>query len=136
MPTHYEEDFYGWAQEQVALLKNRDFAMIDFHHLIEEIESLGRSERRSLESHLENLLLHLLKIRYQPEKHTRSWDLSIKNSKYEIEKRLKANPSLRPALPDIFLEAFEYARKRAIDETGLPDEAFPFESPWPLEELV
>lgn len=95
MHASYEEDFYEWLQGQSSLLRKKDFAHIDLANLIEEIETLGR-ERAALVSHLENLLMHLLKINYQPAKHTRSWDLSVKNARKAVDKILKNNPSFQP----------------------------------------
>ena len=64
--TKYNTDFYGWTQEQAALLKSGRFSEIDVEHLIEEVETMGRSEKRALESRLTVLLVHLLKWQYQP----------------------------------------------------------------------
>ena len=62
----YEQDFYGWTQEQARLLREGRFAELDVANVIEEIETLGRSERRELVSRLRVLLLHLLKWQHQP----------------------------------------------------------------------
>lgn len=68
----YEADFYAWTKSQSRLLKKKDFSKIDLEHIIEEIDSLGRSERSALKNQMIWLLMHLLKILYQPEKHTKS----------------------------------------------------------------
>ncbi|NJM78185.1 MAG: DUF29 domain-containing protein [Acaryochloridaceae cyanobacterium RU_4_10] len=75
--TLYNTDFYTWTAQTVQLLKERRFSELDLENLIEEIEDLGRSEYRALESRLEVLLMHLLKVRYQPEMYTKSWDLNM-----------------------------------------------------------
>ena len=67
----YEQDFYAWTQAQAALLEARRFDALDVVHLVEEVESLGKSQQNVLESRLEKLVLHLLKWRYQPEKRVR-----------------------------------------------------------------
>ena len=59
--TRYDEDFYTWTQEQAALLREGAVHELDLTNLAEEIESLGKSDRRALGSHLRNLVLHLLK---------------------------------------------------------------------------
>lgn len=132
----YERDFFKWTKMQAKHLKNLDFSHLDISHLIEEIESLGRSERRTLESYLEILLMHMLKVTYQPKKHTKSWDLSIKNSRQKFKKVLKQNPSLKPKLPDILTDAYESARLDAAVDTGLDETAFPVSCPWSLEEIL
>jgi hypothetical protein len=54
----YEKDFYSWTQEQADLLRNGQFNNLDIPNLIEEIETMGRSEKRELESRLTILLIH------------------------------------------------------------------------------
>ena len=61
----YEEDFYAWTVEQARLLRLGDLSAIDVANIAEEIESVGRSDRRALESRLTVLLTHLLKWRIQ-----------------------------------------------------------------------
>lgn len=136
MHASYEEDFYGWIQEQAELLKKKDFSHLDIMNLVEEIETLGRTERKELRSHLTNLLLHLLKINYQADKRTRSWDISVKNARQEVRDSLKESPSLKHSLQNIFEEAYQRARGQAIDETGLTEKAFPQECPWKMEEVI
>ena len=131
----YDDDFYMWSKTQAKLLKRGEFTKLDIANLTVEIESLGRSEKRTLESFLINLLLHMLKIRYQPGKHTRSWDLSIKNSKHKAQVCLKENPSLKKLIPELIKEAYFTARLRAIDETGLEDKIFPNDCPWKAKDL-
>jgi len=131
--TAYEKDLYKWAFEQSNLLKRREYSKLDVDNLIEEIEALGRSEKRTLESYFRNLLLHLLKIKYQPSHHTPSCDSSIKIARIQIEKTLKENPSLKPKAREIFTSAYIVARLAAVSETGLDEKTFPKTCPWTLE---
>jgi len=110
--------------------------MLDWDHLIEEIESLGRSAKHALKSHLKNLLMHKLKIQYQPKKHTKSWDTSIGNAKIEIEDELNDNPSLQHELNEIFNNSYKSARKKAAIETGIDIKKFPQDCPWTIEEIL
>jgi len=121
----YERDFYGWTKEQATLLRAHDFTHIDLDHLIEEIESMGRSERRQLINRLEVLLTHLLKWQYQPELRGRSWALTMLEQRRRIVKLLRTNPSLQPELADLLSEAYEDATFSAMRETGLPQATFP-----------
>lgn len=128
----YDKDFFKWTKNQASLLKKQEFSKMDIENLIEEIESLGRSEKRTLQSYLEVLLMHMLKTTYQPEYHTKSWDLSIRNSRVKARQVLDENPSLKPKLGEIIKKAYELARLGAAQETGLDETLFPKECPWEL----
>ena len=136
MTTAYNKDYHAWSQEQAHLLRSHAFQKLDIEHLAEEIETLSNSDKRALESYLTILLVHLLKIEYQAQKRTRSWDLSIKHSKHKVNKILKANPSFRRLLPEFLKEAYFSARLEAAYETGLEEKTFPKKCPWQLEELL
>jgi Domain of unknown function DUF29 len=131
----YDKDFFKWTQEQAKLLQKGDFEKLDIDHLREEIESLGISLQRALESYIANLLMHKLKIKYQPGMHTNSWDNSIKNAIFQIKKLITKNPSLKTYLPEIFKDAYYTARLDASSETKLEEKIFPEECPWTIEEL-
>lgn len=134
--TSYDSDFVGWTCQQANLVKNRNFEELDMTNLIEEIESMGRSQADKLESHLKILMLHLLKIKYQPDKHTRSWDLSIKSSSHSAKKTLKKNPSLKSKLDEIISDAYYDARLEAADQTGLDEKLFPVDCFFTIKELL
>lgn len=121
----YNQDFYQWTQTQAELLQMNDFRNLDIENLIDEVRSLGKSERRALESYLSVMLLHVLKKQYQPGKATRSWDLSIKHSYKQAMRILRENPSLRTQFEQIFSDAYETARIKAAIETGLDESVFP-----------
>jgi molecular chaperone DnaK (HSP70) len=129
-------DYCLWSKTQADLLRKGDFSHMDIDNMIEEIESLGNSEADKLESHLINYLMHMLKNEYQPEKRTRSWDLSIKESLMRAKRVLSKNPSLKHRLDEIIGDAFSTARLRAAKETGLEEDVFPLHCPWKLEQLL
>ena len=131
----YEKDFYKWVNNQANLLKKKEFTKLDIDNLIEEIESLGKSEKRMLKSYLEVLLMHMLKIRHQPGMHTTSWDLSIKEAGYKVQKTLKENPSLKAKLKEIVEEAYFSARLKAALETKLDENVFEEKCPWTFKEI-
>lgn len=90
----YESDFYSWTKEQLRLLQNSNFDELDIENLKEEIKDLGNNIRDSITSHLKIILLHLLKWKYQEERRSKSWYLSVSNSRVEIEDILEDNPGL------------------------------------------
>ncbi len=131
-----QQDFYAWTQEQISLLRAKQFDKIDLERLIEEVDSMGNSELRELESRLTVLLMHLLKWQYQPSHQTRSWILIIKEQRRRIIKRIQQSPSLKSKLTIVIQDAYELARGDAADETGLPDSSFPITCPWTYTEIV
>jgi hypothetical protein len=132
----YEKDFYKWAKIQANLLKKGDFEKLDLNNVIEEIEALGRSERRELKSRMIVLLMHLLKREYQPNKRTQSWDKTIRNERTEISIVLDDSPSLRREMKKVMEEAYSYAVSKAAEETKLPEKTFPKECPWDLKAVM
>jgi len=98
--TLYDQDFFAWTQRQVELLKTQQWEQVDVENLIEEIDSLGKQERRELCNRLGILLGHLLKWHYQPEARSKSWFYTIKEQRIRIVRHLKDNPSLKPYLDD------------------------------------
>jgi hypothetical protein len=132
----YESDFYTWTQQQAGLLKSGQFKDIDLDNLIEEIESMGRSEKRELESRLTVLLLHLLKWKYQPVRRGRSWELSIDEQRVQFLRVLKDNPGLKNQLDEILIDAYELAVIKAAKETSLDKKTFPTSCPWDLPTIT
>lgn len=132
----YERDFYAWSNEQARLLRDGQIAQADVAHIAEEIESMGRTEKRELVSRLTVLLAHLLKWQFQPAKRGNSWRHSIANSRDQLGDHLDDNPSLKSKLDESVAAAFRYARRAASDETGLDDAAFPATCPWPFAQLM
>ena len=135
----YDRDFYGWTQEQAALLRTGQLAELDTEHLIEEIESMGRSERRQMTHRLELLLMHLLKWHYQPEHREidgKSWLRTIREQRRKIPKLIRDNPSLKSLLDECIKDAYEDARFAASDETSLLVSIFPELCPYTLEQIL
>ena len=134
----YETDFYLWTQQQADLLRQGQFNRVDLdlENIAEEIESMGKRDRRSVSSYLQNVLLHLLKWRYQPERRGTSWRMSIRNGRYQVRRLISESPSLKPQLPAILAEEYPLARENAADETGLPLTTFPEECPFTVEQIT
>jgi hypothetical protein len=131
----YEADFYGWANEQAALLRDGRLNEADIENIAEEIESMGRSEKRELVSRLAVLLTHLLKWRYQPGGRGSSWRASIVLQRRALDRHLSDNPSLKPRLPQALADAYRDAVVIAGDETKLGETGFPQDSPWSFEDV-
>ena len=134
--TLYEQDFHAWTSRQATLLRAGAFDQADIDNIAEEIEAMGRSERRELVSRLSQLLLHLLKWRYQPGLRGASWRLTIEEQRDAIAGHLRDNPSLKSHLDQAMDDAYRWARRRAGHETGLADSSFPKLCPFPFNEAI
>jgi len=132
--SSYDHDFYAWTQEQSKHLRTGQLQLIDIENLAEEIDDMGRAERRELESRLEVLLMHLLKWQFQPSRRSRSWQLTIKEQRLRLRKHLKQNPSLKAAIADVFEDAYQLAVISAEKETGL--DIFPDICPYADQQVL
>jgi len=133
---NYDRDFYAWTNEQAALLRAGKLSSADVQNIAEEIESMGRAEKRELVSRLTALLLHLLKWQFQPMMRGRSWRLSIDGQRLDLEEHLKDNPSLKAHLEPSIKQAYRRALIEAERETGLARETFPTECPYSFEAMM
>lgn len=120
----YDEDAYAWSLAQARLIRERRFDAVDWENIAEEIESVGRSERRSLHSNLTQLLLHMMKWDAQPDRRGRSWLISIENHRADAQRDLRDNPSIKAILPELYDDALVDARRRASLETNIPAHVF------------
>ncbi|MBV8772627.1 MAG: DUF29 domain-containing protein [Deltaproteobacteria bacterium] len=132
----YERDYYAWTCIQVHALREHQVSRLDWENLAEEVEDLGKAERHRLEGHLESLLMHLLKWDHQPQRRSRSWNSSIREHRYRIQRVLRDNPSLQAMLPQVFADAYEGARFSAEKETGMELSAFPKSCPWAIDDAL
>jgi hypothetical protein len=123
--TLYDQDFYGWTQRQVDLLRTGRWEELDIENLVEEIESLGRQERQELRNRLGVLLGHLLKWHYQPEARTKSWAATIQEQRRRIQRHLKENPSLKPYLAEAIAIGYEDGLDLVNRETPLDSKQLP-----------
>jgi hypothetical protein len=82
--SNYDLDFYAWASEQASLLRAGKLSIADIENIAEEIESMGRTEKRELVNLLTVLMLHLLKWKFQPRMRGRAGRLRSKSSAYAL----------------------------------------------------
>jgi hypothetical protein len=133
--SDYETDFYLWSYEQAELLRQRRFSELDLPNIIEEIESLGRSDKRALTSAYRVLMWHLLKWQYQPQKRSVSWQVTIRAQRTEIETLEDESPSLAAKAGEIVSRSYAKARSEAAEETSLPLATFPESCAYTLAQL-
>jgi hypothetical protein len=132
----YDDDFFAWTQEQARLLREGNFSQLDVENVAEELESMGRSDKREIDSRLEVLLMHLLKWQVQTGMQSASWAGTIKEQRRRIRKLLQESPSLRPLVAQMIPEAYVEGREKAATETGLTEAMFPAQCPYSPEQIL
>ena len=132
----YETDFVAWTEHTVQLIRAGQFAQVDWDAVIEEIESLGRSEKRELKSRLEVLLQHLLKWQYQYQRQSGSWRNTIDEQRHRITDLLQDSPSIKYYPEVVLAECYSRGRKAAINETELSPHQFPLECPYTIAQIL
>lgn len=137
--TLYDRDFYLWIRTTINQLQAQQFQSVDLANLIEELESMGRQEKRSIRSLLTRLLEYLLKLGNRTDERERNeghWRGEIRNFRREIADELEDSPSLKPYILEIFPDCYERAREEVSDRTGLPIETFPVTPIGSLEQVL
>jgi len=134
--TPYDKDVILWSQEQARLLRAGRFAELDIEHIADEIEDVGKSEKRELANRMAVLLAHLLKWRVQPESRTNSWRATINDQRRRIALAIKETPSLKTVMrePDWIEDVWLDARAIARKETGIDD--LPDACPWMMAQAA
>ncbi len=135
-PSQYEADFYQWSLKHSRLLRSGEWKSVDVEHLAEEIEDMGKSVRRECDSRLKVLIVHLFKLKLQPEFRGTSWQLTIQEQLDQLHEILADNPSLKNQMMASFNRTYPRTVKRTVLETSLIEETFPKECPFRLEDIM
>ncbi len=134
--TAYDRDFHAWSVEQAAWLRQSRPHDVDWENVAEEIESLGKRDRRKVASDLNKILEHLIKWRYQPAKRKAGWRSSIREHRDRIARILGDSPSLRTLPSEVLADEYRRARDAALDDTGLPADRIPRHCPFSIEDVL
>jgi hypothetical protein len=132
----YEQDYYLWLKNTAQLLRDDKLSELDKFNLIEELEDMGRSEKRAVKSNLTILLMHLLKYKYQPKKRSKSWLRTIVEHRRRLLILLEDSPSLKKYFQEIFDNSYQAARQDAATETRLALAVFPTQSPFNPQDIL
>jgi hypothetical protein len=132
----YRGDLFGWVQDQIALLSAGKFSEIDAVNIADELGDVGNEQYDKLESAVRVIILHFLKWDHQSERRSRSWVGSIVEQRRRVERILKKNPSLKPHIEEVVVEAYEDAVTEAAVETGFPEKTFPESCPYPWDDIL
>jgi hypothetical protein len=132
----HDQDFYAWTQQQAGLIRAGKIAELDFENLLEEVESMGASERSQLQNRLKVLVGHLLKWQYQPSHRSRSWDATIEEQRLSVASLIDDNPSLKPIFAERLGKAYQQGVLLAVKETNLDKKTFPSVCPYTQEQIL
>jgi Domain of unknown function DUF29 len=132
----YETDFYAWTQEQARLLRERRWDDLDLQNLVDEVESVGGSEKREIRNRLTKLLAHLLEGKHQPGHRGASWSATIRAQRRELAEIVHDSPSLRSYLNKQVQERYLSGRLEAAEQTGIAFGLFPEECPFTPEQVL
>ena len=133
MSETYSTDFSDWTRQTAQLLRERRWHEVDLANLIDEVEDLGKSERRAIASQLTRLLLHLLKWHYQPQRRSDSWLDSITDARTQIDLAIQDSPSLKGYPAEQLEDSYRRARRQAATQTKLEISVFPETCQYPLD---
>lgn len=137
MPTaYYDEDLTLWAKNTAQLLREKQWDVIDWEHLIEEVEDLGKSERSAIASQMERVMVHLLKWQYQPQRRSDSWLDSINDGRSQIRRKIEDSPSLKGFPEQILEKEYVRARRETARQTQLDLNRFPESCPFSVGQLI
>ena len=136
LKQEYDHDYYRWLLKNAKLLKAGRVDEIDAANIAEELESMGKRDRRQLINRLIILLTHLIKWAYQPEAISSSWRGTIKEQRRRLNQLLTDSPSLRAVLNEQLAPTWQEAREDASEETGLAISTFPEHCPWTTGNLL
>ena len=125
----YEQDFLLWSEDTAAKLRARDFENLDLENLIEEVESLGRSDRKELLNRLVVIFEHLLKRLYVPlPEDYNGWERTIRTQRNRLIVLLKGSPSLKSIWQNNIEDAWTIALKTVRED--YPKVTFPDRFPY------
>ena len=132
----YDTDLTLWADRTARLLREKRWEEVDWEHLIQEVEDLGKSERSAIGSQMERVMLHLLKWEYQPQRRSDSWLDSINDGRSQIRRKIEDSPSLKNYPDEIIDKEYKRACREAARQTGLDIATFPVTCPYSTDRIL
>jgi hypothetical protein len=122
----YEQDFNLWLEQIAIAIKHKDVEAMDWDNLLEEIEDMGASQKRALDSYLQRLIEHILKLKYwesEVERCRIGWKQEVTNFRNRINRILKKNPSLRNYLASEYQDIYQDAIKVMKFQFVIPEDS-------------
>lgn len=135
-PDLYTADLHAWSDEQARALREGRFDELDYERLRAVVERLGLRERREVRARLGVILTGLLRWAEQVDLWCHGWAATLDIQRLYVERMLRDNRSLRPALPILVAEVYPAAKARAVLESGLFDDSFSGSCPFSEGEIL
>jgi len=132
----YEIDFYAWTQQQAQLLREHRWSDLDLDNLVDEVSSVGSSEKREIRNRLAVLIAHLLKWQYQPGRRASIWTSTIMDQRRQLADILEASPSLNSYFREQVSSRYTSGRLEAAKETGIAFGLFPEQCPFAPDQVL
>jgi hypothetical protein len=132
----YDQDFYAWAKWNAELMRRGKLSEIDTERIAEELENMGKTQKRELVSRLAVLLTHMLKWQYQPDRRSDSWVSTIVTQRTEILLLMEDSPSLAHDVDSSIEKGYRFAKDRAAREMGVSKNGFPESCPYSFHQVV
>jgi hypothetical protein len=132
----YQLDYHQWLLDTIELLKDQKFDQLDYENLSEELEALGRSEKRSVESLLEQILIHLLLYQYwisERQYNGNHWCGEIATFRNQLHRYLDSR-TLKNYLENRLTKVYQDALRVVKIKTALKD--FPLDCPYTFEQIL
>jgi hypothetical protein len=135
-PATHDRDFHALVKRNAELIRQGKLSEIDSEHIAEELENIGKSQKRELLNRLAVLLAHLLKWGRQPDKRSNSWVGTIVTQRREIMLLLDESPSLRHDIDSTIDKSYRFAKDQAARETGIAKENFSESCPYSFDQII
>lgn len=123
----HDRDFNLWIEKTKKAIQNRDFENMDWDNLLDEIDDMGKSEKRSLDSYMQRLIEHILKLKYwdsEVERCRKGWQQEVVNFRNRINRILKKNPSLKNYLESEYFDIYQDAIATMVFDFEIPEDGF------------
>jgi hypothetical protein len=138
--TQIENDFGGWLADQVKVLHSRQYELLDWDNLAEELEDMYANLELDLESDLIRVLEHLLKLQFEPsdiefDRRARNWKVSVIEHRGRIATIVRKSKTLANKIPEFLPYAFVVALKKAATSMGIEESALPPNCPWNPDQI-
>lgn len=135
-PGLYDKDFYQWAMKNAELMRQGRLSEIDVENIAEELESMGKSQKRELIHRLAVLMMHLLKWQYQPQNRGRSWKGTVTEQRNELDLLIEDSPSLKHGIEPSMEKAYKLALVKFENETGISKKHLPDSCSFTFEQVM